>query len=130
MIVLRIQVNDEPAVVGGASDLGVLVANVTAVGKLGSDAQPAHPDRPPDMHLSLGGLTARGAHVPDVHVRWIGHHALAVGDRVSIEVLDAAVADPIESGHAAEQRENDEREYFEHCKRTYLQLKAKYEPGA
>ncbi len=130
MIVLSVQVNGESPVVGGASDLGVLNAIITAVGKLGSDAKPARSDEPPDIFLSLGGLTSRAANSPNEHVRWIGHRELRVGDTITVEVLDAAVADPIESRHVAEQRENDEREYFDHCKRAYLELKGKYEPEA
>ncbi|ALV05608.1 hypothetical protein RD2015_1115 [Roseateles depolymerans] len=55
------------------------------------------------------------------------HRELRVGDRILVEVLDAPTADPAESGHEARQREHDEREYFEHCKKAYLDLKAKYE---
>jgi hypothetical protein len=127
MLVLRVQVNEEAPVVGGAEDLGVLNAIVTAVGKLGAAARPGRPDEPPDIHLSLGGLTSRAAGVPDEHLRWLGHRELRVGDRVLVEVLEADLADPIESGQAAEQREDDEREFFEHCKRTYFELKEKYE---
>ena len=130
MIVLRVQVNGESPVVGGAKDLGVLNAIITAVGKLGGDASPCRSDEPPDIHLSLGGLTSRAANTPDEHVRWIGHRELRVGDKITIEVLDTAVADPIESGHATEQREDDERQYFDHCKRAYLELKGKYDAEA
>jgi hypothetical protein len=130
VIVLRVQVNDESPVVGGARDLGVLNAIITAVGKLGGDARPGRSDEPPDIHLSLGGLTSCGASAQDEHVRWIGHRELCVGDKITVEVLDAVVADPTESGHAAKQREDDEREYFDHCKRAYLELKGKYEPEA
>ncbi|MBV8380230.1 MAG: hypothetical protein JO369_05640 [Paucibacter sp.] len=128
MLILRVQVNEEPPVTGGANDLGVLNAIITAVGKLGDEARPGRPDEPPDIHLSLGGLTSRAAGAPDEHVRWVGHRELRVGDRVVVEVLEATSADPIESGYAARQREDDEREYFEHSRRAYFELKSKYEP--
>lgn len=127
MIVLRVHVNDEPLVVAGADDLGVLNAIVNAVGKLGSASRPGRPDEAPDIHLTVGGLTSRAAGVQDEHLRWVGHRELRVGDRILVEVLEAPTADPVESGHEAMQREDDEREYFEHCKRAYLELKAKYE---
>jgi len=127
MLVLSVQVNEEPPVIGGADDLGVLNAIISAVGKLGVDAEPGRPDEPPDIHLSLAGLTSRPGGVPDEHLRWVSHRNLRIGDRITVEVLEAISADPIESGHAAKQREDDEREYFEHCKRAYLDLKDKYE---
>ena len=128
MLVLRVQVNDEPPIVGGSDDLGVLNAIVTAAGKLGDSARPGRPDEPPDIHLSVGGLTSRAVGVPDEHLRWIGHRELRIGDRIVVEVLEADSADPVESGHAAKEREDDELEYFKHCKRAYLELRSKYEP--
>jgi hypothetical protein len=128
MLVLRVQVNQEPPVVAGAQDLGVLNAIVTGVGKLGAESHPSRPDEPPDIHLSLGGLTARASGSGDEHLRWVSHRDLNVGDRVIVEILEAPYADPVESGHAAKQRERDEREYFEHCKQAYLELRSKYEP--
>lgn len=127
MLVLRVQVNEETPVTGGAADLGVLNAIVNCVGKLGDEAWPGRPDEAPDIHLSLGGLTSRAEGVPDEHVRWVEHRPLKVGDRVLVEVLEADAADPIEAKQASREREEDEREYFEHCKRTYLELKGKYE---
>lgn len=127
MIVLRVHVNDEPLTVAGADDLGVLNAIVNAVGKLGSASHSKSPDESPDLHLTVGGLTSRAAGVQDEHLRWVSHRELRVGDRILVEVLEAPTADPAESGHEARQREHDEREYFEHCKKAYLDLKAKYE---
>jgi hypothetical protein len=128
MLVLRVHVNEEPPVIGGADDLGVLNAIVTATGKLGAGARLGRPDEPPHIHLSLGGLTSRTTGVPDEDLRWVEHRELRIGDRIVVAVLEADAADPIESGHAARQREDDEREYFEHCKRAYFDLKRKYEP--
>jgi hypothetical protein len=127
MLVLRVQVNEESPVVGGADDLGVLNAIISAVGRLGDAARPGRPDEPPDIHLTLGGLRSRAADVPDEHLRWVGHRELRVGDRILVEVLDADSADAIESGEAAKEREDDELEYFKHCKRAYLELRGKYE---
>lgn len=128
MLILRVHVNDEPPVIGGADDLGVLHAIISAAGKLGNTACSNRPDEPPDIYLSVGGLTSRAAGIPDEHLRWVGHRELRVGDRVLVEVFEGDSADPIESGKAARQREDDEREYFEHCRQAYLELRSKYEP--
>lgn len=128
MLVLRVQVNEEPPVVCGADDLGVLNVIVTAAGKLGEAARPGRPDEPPDIHLSVAGLTSRAVGVTDEHLRRVGHRELRIGDRIVVQVLEAATADPVESGHAAKEREDDELAYFNHCKRAYLELRSKYEP--
>jgi len=127
MIVLRVQVNDEPPVVAGAEDLGVLSAIVTAGGKLGREARSARPGEPFDIHLSLGGLTARAATEADEHVRWVSRFDLGVGDKVVVEVLEATSADPVESVSEAEKRQHDERAFFEHCKQVYFDLRDKYD---
>lgn len=127
MLVLRVQVNEEPPVSGGANDLGVLNAIVSGTGRLGEDAQLGRPDESPQLHLSLGGLTSRAVGRSDEHVRWIRQRGLNVGDRILVEVLDAHSADPVESVMAVGQRQDDEREYFEQCKRGYFELRSKYE---
>lgn len=129
MLVLRVSVNEEPSVVAGAEDLGVLNAIVAAVGTLGPASRPNRPGELRDLHLSVGGLTSRAPGEPNEHQRWVGLRELHVGDRVVVEILESDTADPVESSELARQRGYDERAYFEHCKRTYLELKAKYEPA-
>ena len=128
MYVLRVQINDESPVVGGMEDLGVLSAIVTGVGKLGPASHPSRPDETAEFHLRLGGLTSRAPGQRDEHVEWVSHRELRVGDKVVVELLDSEVADPVVSGKEAEERAQDERAYFEHCRRVYMDLKAKYEP--
>jgi len=128
MIVLRVQVNDEPAINAGAEDLSVLNAIVNAVGPLGEKARPARSDEAPSLFLSVGGLTARQADVADEHLRWVTHRELALGDRITVQILDSKEADPIESGLEAKKRQDDEREYFEHSKKVYFELRDKYGP--
>ena len=127
MYVLKIQVNQELPVVGGAEDLGVLSATVSGVGKLGPLAYPDRPEETFDFHVRLGGLTSRAQGVPDEHLDWMPHRELQVGDRVTIQLLEADAADPVLSGKAAKQKADDERAYFEHCKAAYLDLRHKYE---
>jgi len=64
----------------------------------------------------------------DEHLGWIALRELRVGDRITVEVLEETLAHPVESEWEAEKRAHDEREYFEHCKRVYLDLRSKYEP--
>ena len=62
MLALKVQLNDETPVTGGADDLGVINALVTGVGTLGPLSKPFNDDgSPPDFHLRLGGLTSRGS---------------------------------------------------------------------
>ncbi len=129
MYALRVQINEEPPVTAGSEDLGVLNAIVNAVGPLGTAAGRCRPGETPDLHLSVGGLTARGGGRTDEHLRWVSHRTLHTGDRVTIELVQVASADPPESNEAARQRENEEREYFEHSRRVYFELRGKYEPG-
>lgn len=130
MYALRVQVNSQEPVVGGAEDLCVLTAIVTATGKLGSESHPHRDDGTRDVDLRLGGLTARGVGQQDEHLNWIDATPLKPGDRITIEVLETSVAHPAISGNAAEDRAHDERAYFEHCKRAYLELRGKYEIDA
>jgi len=128
MYALRVQINDEAPVVGGASDLGVLNAIVGCTGKLGPAAVPYHEDQAPDFFISLGGLTLRARGGTDEHLSWLSQRPLAPGDRITVEIIETDTADPVISGVEAEKRDDDEREYFEHCKNAYLQMRSKYEP--
>jgi len=130
MYAFKVQVNDQAPVVGGAEDLSVLTAIVTATGKLGSASFPRHNDGTRDIDFRLGGLTARGGHEKDEHLTWLEARDLKPGDRVLIEIVETDVAHPVTGGEEAEGRAHDERAYFEHCKRAYLELRGKYEGDA
>lgn len=116
MIALKVRINDGPPLVAGRSDLGVLTAMLNCT--LGDAPQP-------DLFFHLGGMTA-GAEQEE-HLLWIGHQALQIGDRVEMELVDVSQADPELASEAARTHERDERDYFEHCKRVYLELRDKYE---
>ena len=127
MYALKVKINDERPVVGGADDLCVLSAHVTCAGKLGSRTVPSREGESSDFSFRLGGLTSRGPGLKDEHLEWLSHWELKVGDKVAIEIVDVEKADPVISGKEAEQRANDEKEYFEHCKQVYFDLRGKYE---
>lgn len=128
MYALKVQINDQPAVVGGADDLGVLSAIVNCGGKLGADTVPSPLNEAPYFEISLGGLTSRGKGVTDEHVRWLSSNTLMSGDVVTVTIIETDLADPVISGVAAQKHEDDEQDFYEHCKKVYFSLRDKYEP--
>ena len=129
MYAIKVQVNGNKPVIGGADDLCVLTAILTLSGKLGSASQPLRDDGTVDFTFRLGGLTARAEGVQDEHLVWLERSELKPGDKLTFEVIETDTADPVESGSDAEERANDERSYFEHCKQAYFDLREKYESG-
>lgn len=127
MIALRVVINESSAIVGGSENLSVLSAIITGTGKLGSRSHPPREQDPHDFHISLRGLTARGEGLADEHLQWL-QRELHVGDKITVEIIETDTADAIVSGQEAEKRALDERAYFEHCKKGYLELRGKFEP--
>ena len=88
-LVLEVFVNGERFTVAGEESLGMLSAQVTARGTLGSESQGAGPnsaDRSLDIVLSVSGLTSRGERNRDQHLNWGPRLALRLGDEVRITV--------------------------------------------
>lgn len=129
MFALKVQVNDDTPIIAGADDLGVLNATVNCIGKLGESTRRVHDNGGADLFLTVGGLTSRLPDLPDEHLRWMSQRPLRVGDVIHVEIMDTTHADAPIAGEAAEKMQHDEREYFEHCKKIYLELRAKYEPS-
>jgi len=127
MYALKVSINGREPVTGGATDLCVLSAILSLTGKLGPEAAPRRDDGSVDIDLRLGGLTARANGAADEHLEWLRAN-LQAGDVVSIRVVETDLADPVISGHEAERIADDERAYFEHCKKAYLEMREKYEP--
>jgi hypothetical protein len=130
MLAFRVKLNDESPITGGALDLGVLTATISAVGQLGPNTRRRRDDGGIDVDLRLGGLTSRGPGIQDEHLVWFEAHELKPGDKVVVEVIDTERPDPVQSGSAAEERAEDERAYYEHCKRAYFEMREKYEGSA
>jgi hypothetical protein len=130
MFAFKVRVNNGEPVIGGASDLSVLSAIFTGSGKLGPASVPPRGDDTHDFSFRLGGLTARGEGATDEHLVWLDIEALSVGDAISIEIVETENPHQVISGAQAQQQANDERHYFEHCKRAYLELRHKYEDAA
>jgi hypothetical protein len=130
MYAVRVQLNESTVVVGGAGDLSVLSAILTLSGKLGSASCPHRDDGTVDMTFRLGGLTSRGPGIEDEHLAWLEERDLKPGDKLTLEIVETDTPDPVESGRKAEERANDEKAYFEHCKRAYFEMREKYEHDA
>jgi len=113
----------------GAEDLSVLTALVNAVGNLGPKTK-KHRDEPPDIYLSLGGLTGR-KEAPDEHLNWVSQEPLAVGDKVEIEVLESDIADAPKTSSPAdpERGQKNVRARYEAAKKEYFALRSLFEPG-
>jgi hypothetical protein len=127
MYAISVRINGNEPIIAGAEDLGILNAIISCSGKLGERSHAPSGDAPPDFALTLGGMTARGAGVPDEHRYWLARAPLQPGDDVEIQIVEVAAADPAGPGRAAQLGADDERDYFELCKVAYFSLRDKYE---
>ena len=123
-LALRVTINDEKPVIGGADDLAVLSAMVTLSGGLGPRTVRPKGRRKPDIDVRLGGLTSRPNEEPDEHLEWLKRRSLQVGDRVLVEVLNLSkpgrvVGRTPASGKAAT---SSQRASYEQAKAIYLKL--------
>jgi len=128
MIALRVILNGKLVCTAGAEDLAVLSTIVGAGGALGRLTKKQRDD-PPDVYLSVGGLTGRidGA---DEHLRWTEQQPLQTGDRIEIHVLDTSEVDAPHEKRPfdAERAQQREREQFEYAREVYRTFRHKYEP--
>jgi len=97
MFALKVTINDEPSVTAGAEDLGVLTAIVGCAGRLGSETDPHREDEAQSFNCQVGGLTRRAPALANEHLRWLQRWDLKVGDRVTIEIIEADGAGSIVS---------------------------------
>ena len=82
MLVLELTINGKRIARGGREDLCVLSSCISAVGKLGRrSAGPTKGGKKPHIDIHLGGLTAKRDPSKDVHLNWIPHTELKIGDR-------------------------------------------------
>lgn len=130
MYAIQVQINNAKVTIGGADDLCVLSAILTLTGRLGSASRPHRDDGSVDLTFRLGGLTARGPGIEDEHLVWLEDNELKLGDKLTFQIVETDSPSPVESGSKAEERANDERSYYEHCKRAYFEMREKYERDA
>lgn len=134
MLVLELTINGRRIARAGREDLCVLSSCVSAVGVLGRNSNgPTKGGAETDIHIHLGGLTAKKDPSKDVHLNWIPHTQLKVGDEVKIRIVKASKADkPIRKRRPANRaaRAKSKRKMFESAKKYYLEHRAKYERAA
>jgi len=94
-LILEVSVNSERFTVAGEESLCVLGAHVSAGGKLGDASHGTRHtvDSRGEVMLSVSGLTSRGKGVRDEHLNWGPRHTLAVGDTVTIRVVEGSEFD-------------------------------------
>ena len=131
MIALRTSLNGQQLSLAGAEDLCVLNSIVNAVGKLGPLSNPRHDsDEAPKLTISVGGLTGR-ADSDDEHLYWTEHQELSIGDEISITVVETEETDsPTMKADVRPVLEEHERQRFENARKTYFELRHKYEPDS
>jgi hypothetical protein len=94
MIALEVSLNGKRVCIAGANDLSVLIAQVTACGRLGKKTVRARPDDTTgEIHYSVGGLTARTDPEKDVHVSWKSIAPVRIGDVIQIKILETEKVD-------------------------------------
>ena len=134
MLVLELTINGKRIARGGREDLCVLSSCISAVGKLGrKSAGPTKGSKKPHIHIHLGGLTGKKDPSKDVHLNWIPHTELKVGDEVKLRIVHASKADkPVREPKPVNQaaRQKSERDRFESAKKYYLKHRSKYERDA
>jgi hypothetical protein len=127
MIVFDVIKNGRKLATAGGEDLSVLNVIVNAVGKLGPKSQGTVDEKNNyELFLSTGGLTSRGPHAIDEHIRWSEHLMLDIGDEICIRILDSDSVDaPTQSFPS--RSSDDTRKEFEWARKRYFELRALYE---
>jgi hypothetical protein len=124
MIALRVKLNGKELCVAGADDLCVLDTIIGAVGNLGAKTKQVR-DEPPDLHLSVSGLTGRRSGA-DYHLAWVRLQEIVVGDRIEVELMETSGVDAPTSKQKARTREELRRKLDQcHRKANRIRRKAK-----
>lgn len=127
MIALKTTLNGKQLCIAGTEDLCVLNSTVNAVGKLGKQSKSKHDSTLPDLFLGVGGLTGR-ENGDDEHWRWVEHQGLKVGDEIRITILEVDEADEPRTKISAQiNKDRSDRIHYEQAKKTYLELRDKFE---
>jgi len=66
----------------------------------------------------------------DEHLVWFEEHAVKPGHKITVEIIETETPDPAQGSSAAQERADDERAYFEHCKKAYFEMREKYDGAA
>ena len=134
MLALEVRLNGRVVALAGAEDLSVLSQTISAVGRLGRKTRRgASRSSKTDIHLNVGGLTARTLGKPNEHLNWLSLKPLKIGDEVEVRVISVKRATrPTGRSPADDNKRKDdqERRWFELARKEYFKLRGKYEKGA
>ncbi len=97
MLAFEVRLNGKRVCVAGADDLGILSANISACGPLGSKAVPVRPDETIEIFYSVGGRTSRPNPEKDVNAHWKLIAPLQVGDLIQVKIVEIKKADRAKS---------------------------------
>ena len=131
MIAFKVSINGEVVALSGLEHLSVLSAVIDAVGVLGpSSLGTVRVSDSHELKLSVGGLGREEETDPGVSYRWHSGE-LAVGDEVSVKIVDVVTADaPFEQLPQTEvDREERERASWERARDEYFKGREKFDSG-
>jgi len=126
MITLEVLHNGKLITRAGRADLGVLHAII------GGDAGGNDSNRAGhDLTLHVGGMTSKQSGL-DEHLTWIGHMEVAIGDEITVRIVESAQADAPKKQKPVDEatRKQRRREAYENAKSYYLEHRAEYESNA
>ena len=130
MIVFEVLLNGELLVRAGRNDLSVLNLSVSALGLLGSESLGTKALKDDlKLNLHVGGATNED------FAEWIPKKCISVDDEIILRISESSNADPnITLNYTEEQieqikkhNETAEQLRYEKAKKTYLELREKYE---
>jgi hypothetical protein len=123
MLALQIRINDQPAVTAGVDDWLLVHANIVINRRIEGRDDQDH------AHMHIGGMAGTHGAKGD-HLRW-GLPDLALGDTITVRIVETDAPDPPAARHAADRPLPDipfsPEEWRELQHREYLRLKAMFE---
>lgn len=130
MIAFRVSLNGEPLATAGLEALSVLSAIVTAKGVLGPKSMGTQTLKEGfEVDIGVGGLASESNEDPGLSVNWCPKTLLAVGDKITVEVIDTESPDPPLQAYPKKPLNlaQRERKGWEMAKEKYFRHKDKYE---
>ena len=127
MLALKIEVDNQPAIVAGVDDWALLSFQVTANRRSGEG------DAADKLDYYIGGLSEPNAENISHHLRWPGN-ALTPGSRVTVTLIDTDTPDPpatrYRADHEVQENPFTDEEWREMRRKDYLKLKQEFEGNA
>jgi hypothetical protein len=128
MLAFEVYVDGERLACAGADDWSVLSLIVSATRNRYEQAAG-------EVHLHLGGMTESDSEGVNHHLRWNDPlRELAVGNELTVRILDTDTVDPPRHRHRADHEQEEpsltEDEIRDLRYRDYLELKQEFEPDS